>query len=70
MLTAKVQALQDQKLKELQDKNKALQAAQEKLEKGGERPERRCPRAAAGGHRAAAARPAALHEDAQQEVQR
>jgi outer membrane protein len=31
---AKVQALQEQKVKELQDKNKALQAAQEKLEKG------------------------------------
>ena len=31
---AKVQALQDQKVKELQDKNKSLQAAQEKLEKG------------------------------------
>ena len=30
----KVQALQEQKVKELQDKNKALQAAQEKLEKG------------------------------------
>jgi outer membrane protein len=32
---AKVQALQDQKIKELQDKNKALQAAQQKLEQGG-----------------------------------
>ncbi len=32
--SAKVQAMQDQKVKELQDKNKALQAAQEKLEKG------------------------------------
>jgi Skp family chaperone for outer membrane proteins len=31
---AKVNALQEQKVKELQDKNKALQAAQEKLEKG------------------------------------
>ena len=31
---ARVQALQEQKVKELQDKNKALQAAQEKLEKG------------------------------------
>lgn len=31
---SKVQALQEQKVKELQDKNKALQAAQEKLEKG------------------------------------
>ena len=31
---AKVQALQEQKIKELQDRNKALQAAQEKLEKG------------------------------------
>ena len=31
---AKVQALQEQKVKELQDRNKALQAAQEKLEKG------------------------------------
>ena len=32
---AKVQALQEQKVKELQDKNKTLQAAQDKLEKGG-----------------------------------
>src|SRR5687768_684532 len=32
---AKVQALQEQKIKELQDKNKALQAAQQKLEQGG-----------------------------------
>ena len=32
--TAKVQALQDQKVKELQDKDKQLTAAQEKLEKG------------------------------------
>ena len=31
---AKVQALQEQKIKELQDRNKALQAAQEKLDKG------------------------------------
>ena len=31
---AKVQQLQDQKVKELQDKNKQLQAAQDKLEKG------------------------------------
>lgn len=31
---AKVQALQEQKVKELQDRNKALQANQEKLEKG------------------------------------
>ncbi|HVG55630.1 MAG TPA: OmpH family outer membrane protein [Vicinamibacterales bacterium] len=31
---SRVQALQEQKVKELQDKNKALQAAQEKLEKG------------------------------------
>jgi outer membrane protein len=31
---AKVQALQDQKVKDLQDRNKALQASQEKLEKG------------------------------------
>lgn len=31
---AKVQALQEQKVKELQDRQKALQAAQEKLEKG------------------------------------
>ena len=31
---AKVNALQEQKVKELQDKNKSLQAAQEKLEKG------------------------------------
>lgn len=31
---AKVQALQDQKVKELEDKNKALRANQEKLEKG------------------------------------
>ena len=31
---AKVQGLQEQKVKELQDKNKALTAAQEKLEKG------------------------------------
>jgi Skp family chaperone for outer membrane proteins len=31
---AKVQALQEAKVKELQDKNKQLQAAQEKLEKG------------------------------------
>ena len=31
---AKVQSLQEQKVKELQDKNKVLQAAQEKLEKG------------------------------------
>jgi outer membrane protein len=30
----KVQALQEQKVKELQDRNKALQASQEKLEKG------------------------------------
>jgi outer membrane protein len=34
-LSAKVQALQEQKAKELQDKNKQLQAAQDKLEKGG-----------------------------------
>ena len=34
-LSAKVKALQDQKAKEVQDKNKALQAAQEKLEKSG-----------------------------------
>ena len=34
VFSGKVQALQDQKVKELQDKNKALQAAQEKLEKG------------------------------------
>ena len=33
-LSAKVQALNEQKLKELQDRNKALLAAQEKLEKG------------------------------------
>jgi Skp family chaperone for outer membrane proteins len=33
-LAAKVQSMQDQKLKELQDRQKALQAAQEKLEKG------------------------------------
>ena len=33
-LNAKVQALQEQKVKELQDKNKQLRAAQEKLEKG------------------------------------
>ena len=32
---AKVQALQEQKIKELQDKNKALQATQQKLEQGG-----------------------------------
>ena len=32
---AKVQALQEQKIKEIQDKNKALQAAQQKLEQGG-----------------------------------
>ena len=32
---AKVQALQEQKVKEIQDKNKALQAAQQKLEQGG-----------------------------------
>lgn len=31
---SRVQALQDQKVKELQDKNKQLQAAQDKLEKG------------------------------------
>ena len=31
----KVKALNDQKVKELQDKNKALQAAQQKLEQGG-----------------------------------
>ena len=31
---AKVQALQDQKVKELQDKNKQLQATQDKLDKG------------------------------------
>lgn len=31
---AKVKALEEQKVKELQDKNKVLQAAQEKLEKG------------------------------------
>jgi outer membrane protein len=31
---AKVQALQEQKVKELQDKDKALKAAQDKLEKG------------------------------------
>ena len=31
---ARVQALQDQKVKELQDKNKQLQAVQDKLEKG------------------------------------
>ena len=31
---AKVQALQEQKVKDLQDRNKALQASQEKLEKG------------------------------------
>ena len=31
---AKVKALQDQRLKELQDKNKAMQSNQEKLEKG------------------------------------
>jgi len=31
---AKVQAMQEAKVKELQDKNKALQAAQEKLEEG------------------------------------
>lgn len=34
-LLSKVQALQDQKVKELQDRNKALQASQEKLEKSG-----------------------------------
>jgi Skp family chaperone for outer membrane proteins len=34
-LSARVQALQEQKAKELQDKNKQLQAAQDKLEKGG-----------------------------------
>jgi Skp family chaperone for outer membrane proteins len=34
LLSGKVQALQEQKLKELQDRNKALQAAQEKLDKG------------------------------------
>lgn len=33
--TAKVQALNEQKTKELQDKNKALQANQQKLEQGG-----------------------------------
>jgi Skp family chaperone for outer membrane proteins len=32
---AKVQALQEQKIKELQDKNKAVTAAQQKLEQGG-----------------------------------
>src|SRR5688572_15920139 len=32
---ARVQALQEQKIKELQDKNKALQATQQKLEQGG-----------------------------------
>lgn len=32
---AKVQALQEQKIKEIQDKNKALTAAQQKLEQGG-----------------------------------
>lgn len=32
---AKVQALQETKVKEIQDKNKALQAAQQKLEQGG-----------------------------------
>jgi Skp family chaperone for outer membrane proteins len=34
VLNAKVQGLQEQKVKELQDRNKVLQAAQEKLEKG------------------------------------
>jgi outer membrane protein len=34
VFNGKVQALQEQKVKELQDRNKALQAAQEKLEKG------------------------------------
>jgi Skp family chaperone for outer membrane proteins len=34
VLSGRVQALQDQKLKELQDKQKQLLAAQEKLEKG------------------------------------
>jgi Skp family chaperone for outer membrane proteins len=32
---AKVQALQEQRIKELQDKNKALQASQQRLEQGG-----------------------------------
>ena len=34
LLSGKVQALQEQRLKELQDKDKQLKAAQEKLEKG------------------------------------
>ena len=65
----KLKAFQDQKRRELQDKQKTLQAAQQKLESGGSGAERRRARAAAVGHRSQQRDLQRLTEDAQQDVQ-
>ncbi len=57
----KIKVLQEQKSRELQEKNKALQSAQQKLEQGGSVLSDQARAQLQAEHRASAARPAALH---------